>query len=157
MPSFVSIPVTPRTLFKKPEGGRIRHPSGVRGLMGENRKMSKIRSSHFVKRLINATLNSSNLQTFVFFYPKCRSTSSLKRHFPKNSPWIFLKFLMKTLYLCWERYWKFHVNICHRFRAIKKILWAGRDKICPTSPCGARVNWKFIHHMVIIGVINDGW
>ena len=114
------------------------------GFGSQNKKISKIRESHFVKRSILRRLEFFDcilLQNWTllqpsnicrFFNPKWRNMTSLKRHFVKKlSTVFFLKSLGQTWNWCWGRYWKFCFDISHSFLDIGKIQHGGGANLPP--------------------------
>ena len=76
---------------------------------------------HFLIESYFKTGHSNSIQTFAIFYPKWRSIT--KRSFSKK--WDFSEVLLQMSNWCWGRYWKFRVDICRYFWAIKKNRQGG--------------------------------
>ena len=65
------------------------------------------------------------LENWLFFYPKSRGMTSLKRHFLKTSTLISPKFCVEIASWCWINYRKFRVDICISFQIIEKVREGG--------------------------------
>ena len=113
----------------------------------QNRKISKIQDGHSVERSIYAVWgfsvasyvkneHSSSLQTFAFFYPKCRNMTSLKRHFLKNSLTDFSAILVTDVKLILRKVLKVSRRYLLPFLNYRENPAGG---IAP-PPSGARVN-----------------
>ena len=111
--------------------------------------LSKIRDSHFVKRLFYVVCpfliacyfrtlhHSSRFKTYAIFHPKCQCMTSLKPHFLKKYRRIFWN-LRNTPNWCWRRHWKYIVDIYRPFWAIDKFR-QGPESDLPHPPAGRRL------------------